>query len=128
MSTRSVLKLNVNWLRTFSFTVLCAMMFLTFANTVLACDCSELAEAASAALEAWQEAIDNYNIALDALQNALDSEPLDFNLINSANQAVDAAEEARDKAKEKALKAMADLYNCMNSNCGSGGCDSGSCG
>ena len=54
--------LNVNWLSAISLTVLCAMMFLTFANVALACCCEELRQAAVEVNNAFAEAIENYNI------------------------------------------------------------------
>ena len=126
-------KLNTNLLSVLSLIVFCTMMFLTVVNTASAEDCDELLAIAIAAADAYADALENYQTAQEALQNALDARPINWDLIRSANEIFDAAEADLAVAELAHEITFAAYLACITKpppppgNVASGGCNSGSC-
>lgn len=119
-------KLNTNLLSVISFVVLCAMIFIPV--NAFAGDCDDLLAAATDAANAYADALENYQTAQEALQNALDARPINWDLIRSANSAFDAAEEALEEAEEDHELTWNAYIDCVTNSNNSGSCDSGGCG
>ena len=121
-------KLNANWLSTISLIVLCAMMFLTFANVALACCCDDERAAANEAAAAAEKALKDFNKAEEVLQYLLEQRPINWDLVNAAMEAHKTAREELDNAMEALSTATKAYLDCVtNCGCDSGGCDSGGC-